>query len=147
VNSDPHNDRAKSFVLAVLNGLEASCLKCGVPEAVGFHRCQDLRSNGIPLGIERHLEDTVGSLGGNLEKIDSRRGDGEGVGLEIGMVHELGRVAGNAVVPEVHLILGDQVGGDDDVSVRVVAELREEGLGIAEGGRGGRDRIVGWYIL
>jgi hypothetical protein len=51
------------------------------------------------------------------------------------------------VVPEVHLVLGDQVGGDDSVSIRVVAELREEGLSVAEGGRGGRDSRVGWCIL
>ena len=35
------------------------------------------------------------------------------------------------MVPEVHLVLGDQVGGDDGVSVRVVAELREEGLTVS----------------
>ena len=117
------------MVLVVLDGREASRLKRGVLEAVGFHRFQDLRSDGIPHGVERRLEDAVGSLGGDLEEIDSRWRDGEGVGLEIGTVHELGRVAGDAVVPEVHLVLGDQVGGDDGVSVRVVAELREEGLG------------------
>jgi hypothetical protein len=47
------------------------------------------------------------------------------------------------VVPEVHLILGDQVGGDDGAGVRVVAELRVEGLGLAEGGRGRRGRRGG----
>lgn len=48
------------------------------------------------------VEDTVGSLGGDLEEVGSRWGNGEGVGLEIGMPQEFGRVAGNAMVPEVH---------------------------------------------
>jgi hypothetical protein len=78
-NGDPHNDRAKSFVLAVLDGREASRLKCGVLEAVGFHQRQDLRSHGIPHGVERRLEDAVGSLGGDLEEIGSRRGVGKGL--------------------------------------------------------------------
>jgi len=139
-NGDPDNDRAESFALAVLDGREASRLKRGVLEAVGFHRCQDLRSDGFPHGVERRVEDAVGSLGGDLEEIRSRRGDGGGVGFEIRTVHELGRVPGDAVVIEVHLVHGDQVGGDDGVSVRVDAELREEGLGVAEGGRGRKGR-------
>ena len=100
--------------------------------------------------VERRVEDVVGSLGGDLEEVGSRRGNGEGVGLDIGTPHELGRVAGDAVVPEVHLILGDQVGGDDGAGVRVVAELRVEGLGLAEGGRGrrgGRLSSVLWGSL
>ena len=116
-NGDPHNDWAKSFLLAVLDGRETNCLKRGVLEAVGLHRCQNLRSDGIPHGIERRTEDTVGSLGGDFEKAGSRHGDGEGVGLEIGMPHEFGRVAGDAVIPEVHLELGDQVGGNDGEGV------------------------------
>jgi hypothetical protein len=150
-NGDPHNDGAESFVLAALDGREASRLERGVLEAVGLHRRQDPRSDGIvPHVVERRVEDAVGSLGGDLEEVGSRRGDGEGVGLEIGTPHELGRVAGDAVVPEVHLILGDQVGGDDGAGVRVVAELRVEGLGLAEGGRGrrgGRLSSVLWGSL
>ena len=133
---DPHNDRAESFALTVLDGREASSLKCGVLEAVGFHRRQDLRSDGFPRGVERRL-------GGDLKEVGSRRGDGEGVGLDIGTPQKLGRITENAVVIEVHLILRDQVGGNDGVSVRVVAELRVEGLSVAEGGRGrkgGRSR-------
>ena len=82
----------------------------------------------------------MGSLGGDLEKVGSRRGNGEGVGLEIGTPHKLGRVAGDAVVPEVHLILGDQVRGHDGAGIRVVAELRVEGLGLTDGGIGGIGR-------
>ena len=66
---------------------------------------------------------TMGSLGGDLKKMGSRQQGGEGVHLEIGMVHELGRVAEDAVVPEVHLVLGDQVGGDDSVNIQVIAKL------------------------
>ena len=43
-----------------------------------------------------------------------------------------GRIAGDAVVIEVDLILRDQVGGSDGVSVRVDAELREKGIGVAQ---------------
>ncbi len=105
---------------------------------MGFQRCQDLRSDGIPHGVERRLEDAVGSLGGDLEEMGSRRvdGDSEGVGIEIGTVHKLGRVAGDTMVSEMHLVLGDQVGGDDGVSVRVVAEG-------GRGRKGGRDRRGG----
>ena len=78
-NGDPDNDRAESFALTVLDGREASRLKRGVLEAVGFHRLQDLRGDGFPHGVERRVEDAVGSLGGDLEEIRSRRGDGEGV--------------------------------------------------------------------
>lgn len=113
-NGDPHNNWAKSFLLAVLDGREASCLKRGVLKAVGLHRCQDLRSDDIPHVVKRRTKDTVGSLGGDFEEAGSRRGDGEGVGLEIGTPHEFGRVAGDAVIPEVFLILGDQVGGDGE---------------------------------
>ena len=111
-NSDLYNDGAESFVPTVLDGREANGLERGVLEAVGLHRRQDPRSDGIvPHVVERRVEDAVGSLGGDLEEVGSRRGDGEleGVGIEIGTPHELGRVAGDAVVPEVHLILGDQV--------------------------------------
>ena len=116
-NGDPYNDGAKSFLLAVHDGREASRLQCGVNEAAGLHRCQDLRSDGIPHGVERRVEDTVDSLLGDFEEAGSRRGDGEGVGFEIRPPHELGRVVGDAVVPKVHLILGNQVGGDDGVGV------------------------------
>ena len=149
-NCDPHNDRAEIFALTVLDDREASSLKRGVLEAVGFHRRQDLRSDGFPHGVERRLEDAVGSLGGDLKKVGSRRGDGEGVGLDIGTPQKLGRITGDAVVIEVHLILRDQVRGDDGVSVRVVAELRVEGLSVAEGGRsrrGGRLSSVLWRSL
>ena len=57
------------------------------------------------------------SLGGDLEEARPRRGDGEGVGLEVRTPEEFGRVAGDAVVPEVHLELGDQVGGDDSEGI------------------------------
>ena len=59
----------------------------------------------------------MGSLGGDIKEVGSRRGDGEGVGLDIGTPHKLERVAGDAVVPEVRLILEDQVRGDDDTGV------------------------------
>ena len=147
-NGNPHNDGAESFVLAILDGREASRLECGVLKAVGLHRRQDPRGDGfVPHVVERRVEDAVGSHGGDLKEVGSRRGNGEGVGLDIGTPHELGRVAGDAVVPEVHLILGDQVGGDDGAGVRVVPELRVEGLGLAEGGRGGRLSSVLWGSL
>ena len=53
------------------------------------------------------------SLDGNVEESGSRRAGREGVDLDVGTPHELGRVGGDAVIPELHLILGDQVGGDD----------------------------------
>ena len=85
-----------------------------VLEIASLHRLPGLRSDGrIPHLIESRAEDTVGSLGGDFEEVGSRRGDVEGVGLEIRTPEEFGRVAGDAVVPEVHLELGDQVGGDD----------------------------------
>jgi len=59
----------------------------------------------------------VGSFVGGFEEAGSKRGDGEGVGLEIGTPHEFGRVAGNAVIPVGHLELGDQCGGDDGEGV------------------------------
>jgi hypothetical protein len=143
-NGNPDNDGAESFALiTVLDGREASRLKRGVLEAVGFHRRQDLRSDGFPHGVERRVEDAVGSLSGDLEEIRSRWANGEGVGFEIRTVHELGRVAGEAVVIEVHLVGGDQVGGDDGVSVRVVAELR----GSRGGRRGRRLSSVLWRSL
>jgi len=117
INGNPHNDWAKSFLLAILDSREANCLEHGVLEAMGFHQCQDLRSDSIPHSIEQCTKDTVGSLGGDFEEVGSRRGDGEGVGLEIGMPYEFWRVARDAVIPEVHLELGDQVRGNNGESV------------------------------
>ena len=37
-NGNPHNDGAESFVLAILDGREASRLERGVLKAVGLHR-------------------------------------------------------------------------------------------------------------
>ena len=54
-NCDPHNDRAESFALTVLDGREASSLKCGVLEAVGFGRRQDWRITGNTMVIKVHL--------------------------------------------------------------------------------------------
>lgn len=82
----------------------------------------------------------MNSLGGDFEEAGSRREDGEGVGLEIRTPHELGRVARDAVAPEVSLIFRDQVGGDDDEGVWVRAEPQEESIRLADGGRGGRGR-------
>jgi len=122
-NGDPQNDGAESVALAVLVGREPSRLERRVFEAVGLHRRQDPRSDDIiPHLVERRVEDAVRSLGRDAEEAGSRRRDaGKGVGLEIRTPQELGRVAGDAMVPEVHLILGDQVGGDDGAeSVQVV---------------------------
>jgi hypothetical protein len=47
------------------------------------------------------------------------------VGLEIRAPQELGRAGGDAVVPEVDLELGDQVGSDDGQGRRGVTELRD----------------------
>jgi len=121
-NGDPQNDGAESFVLAVLDGRKPSRLERGVFEAAGLHRRQDPRSDDIiPHLVERRVEDAVRSLGRDVEEVGSRRRGAEGVGLEIRTPQELGRVARNTMVPEVHLILGDQVGGDDGAeSVQVV---------------------------
>ena len=137
-NGNPHNDGAESSSL-----LSSTVEKRAVLSAEYLRPWAFIDSHVV----ERRVEDAVGSLGGDLEEVGSKRWNGEGVGLDIGMLHELGRVAGDAVVPEVHLILGDQVGGDDGAGVRVVPELRVEGLGLAEGGRGGRLSSVLWGSL
>jgi hypothetical protein len=88
---------------------------------VSFHRVPDLRSNGsIPHLFEARIEDTVGSLGGDSEEAVSKLQDREVVGLEIRTIQEFGRAAGDAVVPEIYLELGDQVGSDDGEGLRVV---------------------------
>ena len=79
------------------------------------------------------------SLDGNVEESGSRRAGREGVDLDVGTPHELGRVGGDAVIPELHLILGDQVRGDDAVNVRAVTVLRVARLDRVDGARGGRD--------
>jgi hypothetical protein len=66
----------------VLNCREASYLERRVLEAVGLHQHQDLRSDGIiPHIVEWCVEDAVGSLGGDLEGVGSRRGMGKGMVL------------------------------------------------------------------
>ena len=118
MDGDPHHDRAARFGFVLAVSREASRLERRVLEAAGLDRRQDTRSDGVvPYGVERRVEDAVDCLGGDLEEVGSGRGNGEGVGLEVGTPHELGRVAGDAVVPEVLLILGDQVRGDDGAGV------------------------------
>lgn len=82
-HSNPHYDRAKSFRLAVLDGRKASDLECGVLDAAGPHRSQDLRGDFMPHGVKMRIEDTVGRLGGHLEKASARRGEGEGFGIDV----------------------------------------------------------------
>lgn len=53
------------------------------------------------------------SLDGDGEVAVSAYGHGEGVLLKVGAPQERGRAAGEAVVIEVALVLGDEVGSDD----------------------------------
>ena len=108
-----------------------------VLDAASLHQAPDPRSNGsVPHLVEGRTEDTVGSLGGDSEEAVSRLRDREVVGLQVRTIHEFGRFAGDAVVPKVHLELGDQVGSDDGEGGRVGAELGEEGLRLAHDGGG-----------
>ena len=105
-----------------------------------------MRGVTIPDLVEARIEDTEGSLGVGLEEAFSDLWHAEGVGFEVGAPHQLRRVLGEAVVPEVDLVLGHQVGSDDGRGRRDATELREEGVGIAQDGgawkgrRGGRRR-------
>jgi len=116
-NSDPDDDRAKGFLLAVLDHREPSSLERRVLEAPSFHRRYDPRSESVPHVIKWRVKDAVGSLLGDLVETGASRGDGEGVRLEIGTPQELRRVTRDAVVVEVHLVFGDQIGGDDGTGV------------------------------
>ena len=118
-NSDPYDNRAESWLLAVLDGREASRRQRRVLETSGLHRRDDLRRDVVPHLVELRAEDAMGSLGRDLEEMGARRRDGEGIRLEVRAPHEL--EIPDAVVVEVHLVFRDHIGGYDGEGIRVAA--------------------------
>ena len=118
-NSNPYDDGAESWLLAVLNGREASRCQRRVLETTDLHRRNDLRRNVVPHLIELRAKDTMGSFGRDLEETGARCRDGEGICLKVQTSHEL--EIPDAMVVEVHLVFQDHIGGYDSEGVRVAA--------------------------
>ena len=66
----------------------------------------------------------MSGLGRDFEEAGSECRDGEGIDLEIRTPQKWRSDAGDAVIKESPLELGDQTGGDDGEGIRVVTELR-----------------------
>ena len=118
-NSNPYDDGAESWLLAVLDGREASRRQRRVLETADLHRRDNLRRDVVPHPVELRAEDAMGSFCRYLEETGARRRDGEGIRLEVRTPHEL--EIPDAVVVEVHLVFRDHIGGYDGESVRVTA--------------------------
>ena len=128
MKGDPDHYRTQSLLAVLVEGQETSCFEDRTPNAAFFQQSDDQGSNRIPDQVKRRVEDPVRGL--NREVRPSVPGDRmwEGIGLEVGAIHQLGRVGSDSVPVMFTLILRDK-------GIRSEAELGE-GRRIAQSRRG-----------
>lgn len=95
----------------------------------------------VPHLVQRGVEDAVGDFCRDIVEAGASQRDGEGVYLEVRTPQELD--IPDTVVVEARLVLGDHVGRYGGEGLRVVAQLRPDGLGVTEGRRAGRGKKRG----